>query len=110
MGASNGYDRVVICPTCRQETAADKPFCAHCGAMLPALPVERDRPGLSPAARFLTFGGVGCAGLLCFLCSALIVVGEVPDIVGLTLSAILALIPALIYLTFVLWLDRYEHE
>lgn len=78
--------------------------------MLPALPAERDRPGLSPAGRILAFGGAGCAGLLCFLCSALIVVGEVPDFVGLVLSAILALIPALLYLTFILWLDRYEHE
>lgn len=78
--------------------------------MLPALPAERERPGLSPAGRLFTFGGVGCAALLCFLCSALIVVGEVPDLVGLVLSSILALVPAIVYVTFILWLDRYEHE
>jgi RsiW-degrading membrane proteinase PrsW (M82 family) len=47
---------------------------------------------------------------LCLLCAGLIVVSEVPDLVGLGLSAVLAGIPAVLYVSLILWVDRYEHE
>ncbi|MCS6802040.1 MAG: PrsW family intramembrane metalloprotease [Chloroflexota bacterium] len=100
----------MICPTCRRETPADRPFCLNCGAVLPELPPHLEREGMSPGARaaLLTIGG-GAASL-CLLCAGLIVVTEVPDLVGLVLSALLALIPTAIYVSLVLWVDRYEHE
>ncbi|GIW08316.1 MAG: membrane protein [Dehalococcoidia bacterium] len=100
----------MICPTCRRETPADRPFCLNCGAVLPELPPHHDRGGMSLGARIALFtAGAGLASL-CLLCAGLIVVTEVPDLVGLGLSTILALIPAVLYVSFILWIDRYEHE
>lgn len=100
----------VICPTCRNLTTADRPFCEVCSTPLPPTPEVAGREGLSTAARVLVGGGAGCLALICIACAGLIVVSEVPDLVGLVLSTIFAIIPAILYVTMVLWLDRYEHE
>lgn len=100
----------MICPACRRETHADRPFCLHCGAVLPELPPHGERAGMSLGARLATLTIGGGTSALCLLCAGLIVVVEVPDLVGLLLSTVLALIPAALYVSFILWVDRYEHE
>ncbi|MCL6649094.1 MAG: PrsW family intramembrane metalloprotease [Chloroflexi bacterium] len=100
----------MICPRCRRETPADRPFCLHCSAVLPELPLPAEPGGLSCWARGAILVGSALLGSLCLLCAGLIIVSEVPDLVGLGLSAVLAVLPAAVYLAVVLAIDRYEHE
>ncbi|MFN8532277.1 MAG: PrsW family intramembrane metalloprotease [Dehalococcoidia bacterium] len=65
---------------------------------------------MSCGVRLAVFGVGWLLASLCLLCAGLIVVTEVPDLVGLVLSAFFAIIPACLYVLFVLWVDRYEHE
>ncbi|HYO29722.1 MAG TPA: PrsW family intramembrane metalloprotease [Thermomicrobiales bacterium] len=43
-------------------------------------------------------------------CTLLLVIGSVPNTTGLLLSTVAALIPAVVYASIVVRLDRYEHE
>ncbi|HET8626834.1 MAG TPA: PrsW family intramembrane metalloprotease, partial [Thermomicrobiales bacterium] len=53
---------------------------------------------------------VGVVGVLLFGCTALLVVGSVPNPLALALSALAAVVPAACYSLLILSIDRYEHE
>ncbi|MDO8670898.1 MAG: PrsW family intramembrane metalloprotease [Dehalococcoidia bacterium] len=61
-------------------------------------------------ARYAIGGAVGCSGFICLLLVAAIVVATVPDLVGLPLSVAAAVLPAMVFVPAVIWLDRYERE
>lgn len=105
------------CPRCGAPDQEGR-FCARCGAALagnsadapaPTAPVPRleRRPGRGARLRPALLGG---AALLMTLCVALLVVGSVPDPVALGVSAVAAVVPAVVYGRLILRLDRYEVE
>jgi protease PrsW len=96
-----------FCTNCGYQRLRGAPFCTNCGIAFSADPEPRAR-----RSALAVFGALGAFGLFgCLLtCTLLILVLEVPDPVGLGLSTIAAIIPAVFYSMLVLYLDRNEKE
>jgi RsiW-degrading membrane proteinase PrsW (M82 family) len=74
------------------------------------LPLGAGRGRAAARATPLARLAIGAAVLLLLGCTLLLVVGSVPNTTGLVLSTVAALIPAVIYASIVIRLDRYEQE
>ena len=72
-----------------------------------SVPAAAERP---PGPPLLARLAIGAVVLLLLGCTLLLVVGSVPNTTGLVLSTVAALIPAVIYASIVIRLDRYEQE
>lgn len=95
------------CANCGTTATDGARFCAACGT---ALIQDGSATGRRSAlAVFLALGAFGIFGCL-LTCTILILLIEVPDPLGLTLSIIAAVVPATFYSMLVLYLDRNEKE
>ncbi len=66
--------------------------------------------GASPEPPVWARLAIGALALLLLGCTLLLVVGSVPNTTALVLSTVAALVPAAIYASIVIRLDRYEQE
>ncbi|HEX5502894.1 MAG TPA: PrsW family glutamic-type intramembrane protease [Thermomicrobiales bacterium] len=114
------------CPSCANDLPPGATACPRCGAPVTGAPLVATAGGARPAApaarapaavwrpatprHILVRLVVGVVGVLLFGCTALLVVGSVPDPVALALSALAAVVPAACYSLLILTVDRYEHE
>jgi hypothetical protein len=95
------------CTNCGSQRAHGAQFCTWCGAPFSETPAPSSTR--SALTVFAALGSLGLFGCLA-TCAALILIIEVPDPLGLTLSIIAAVIPAAFYSMLVLYLDRNEKE
>jgi RsiW-degrading membrane proteinase PrsW (M82 family) len=96
-----------VCTTCGAARERDARFCTGCGTPFPDEVQRRQRRNLLIV--FAALGGLAFFGCL-LVCTALILILEVPDPVALALSIIAAVVPAVVYSMLVLYLDRNEKE
>ena len=121
----------MFCSTCGQSNPAEARYCMRCGQGLvqepeaepaptatttpltgrPAsTPVARPDAQPDPIGRRLRGAALGCVSIVLLLCTLLIVIVEVPDTSALLLSAVAAIVPAVLYSLIVVALDHLERE
>lgn len=96
-----------VCTTCGAAREGNARFCTACGTGFPDDLQRRQQRNLLIV--FAALGGLALFGCL-VVCTALILIVEVPDPVGLALSIVAAVVPAAVYSLLVLYLDRNEKE
>ncbi|MDQ3856565.1 MAG: PrsW family glutamic-type intramembrane protease, partial [Chloroflexota bacterium] len=117
----------VRCPACGHQNSPSATYCTQCGTRLthdasapgpagsgsshlpppPPLPLPQQS---SQVGRALAISGAGCVGFVLVVCIGLVLITEVPDPVALGLSGAAAVLPAVMYGSLVLALDRFEKE
>lgn len=120
------------CPRCGKRAREGTSYCTRCGTRLapppPGMaPIEASRdtaqappmpppPSLAPLAkgqtgcRTATVIALGIATTVLIACNALLLIVSIPNMFGLALSVVGALVPAAFYSALVLRIDRHERE